>query len=78
MAADWTLPGRPVDVDWTLHAWADWNHAAASARDNLTPDQAAAACWAGWWMQRHCCAVLRSVQGAPDWLDLQLCCRETV
>jgi len=93
VAADWILPGLPVDADWTLHAWADWSllglpvdvdwtlhayadrsHAAAWACDELTPGQAAAVCWAGWWMQRHCYAALRSKPGAPDWLDLQMQC----
>ena len=77
VAADWILPGLPVDVDWTLHAWAERSHAAAWACDDLTPGQAAAAGWAGWWMQCHCYAVLRSKQDAPDLRDLQVGCRES-
>ena len=65
-----------VEVDWTLHACADRSHAAALTCDEVTPGQAAAAGWAGWWRQRHCYAVPHSKQDAPYLLDLHLGCRE--
>ena len=67
--ADWVRAVPPVDADGTPtapHVHADWTHGGSLA-----------ACWAGWLRRRRCCAVQRSMQGAPGQLDLQSRCRHS-